>query len=253
MLSGLGSMILGSVMLFAQAGGAVSANAGPLEGRGTLKDGDGRSGVWSVQAVLKGGSFTGEASITLGEFSVTALLLPGRSFVENGKCYFAFEKDRARATLGGPCSADSISGKFDGFLPGQGAVVGEMTGTLRFGKAAAAPKSELPVGKLTCAWWETRVTYKSGELNSRELRPSNMGTLTLLPGGNYRTANTSGKFVKEGARIRLTSGAFRGAIGQLRADRSGEPAVYFELDENKRANGVHIIDPATTSCTKARS
>lgn len=248
-------MILGSAMLFAQAGGVVSANAGPLEGRGTLKDGDGRSGVWSVRAELKGGAFTGEASITLGDFSVTAPLKSGGSYVENGKCFFAFDKDRARGTLGGPCTTESISGKFDGFLPGMGTVVGEMTGTLRFGKAsaAAAPKGELPAGKLTCAWWETRVTYRAGELNSRELRPSNMGTLTLLPGGTYRTNKSSGKFVREGNRIRLTSGAFSGAVGQLRPDNSGQPGVYFERDENKQANGIHIVDPAATACTKARS
>lgn len=255
MHSGLGGMILGTVMLFAQTGAAVAPNAGPIEGQGTLKDSDGRAGTWSVRAVAKDGKFTGEASLTLGGLSVTAPLIPGSSFIENGKCFFAFDKDRARATLGGPCTTNSISGTFDGFLPGQGSVRGDMNGTFRLAKAsaAAAPASGvLPTAKLTCAWWETRVSYNAGELNSRELRPSNLGTLTLLPGGTYRTTSSSGKYVKEGARIRLTSGAFSGAVGQLRADNSGEPAVYFEREENKRPNGVHIVDPATTACTKAR-
>ena len=255
---GLGGAILCGALFCAQAaygGGVVTPNAGPVEGQGTLKDNDGRTGTWSVRAVLKEGDFTGEATISLGGLSVTGPLLRGRSYIENGKCYFAFEKDRSRASLGGPCSTDSISGRLDGFLPGQGVFVGEMKGALRFGQAsaAAAPAGVLPVGKLTCAWWETRVTYQAGELNGRELRFSNMATLTLLPGGTYRTANTSGTFVREGARIRLTSGAFSGAVGQLRADRSGEPAVYFERDENRRPNGVHIVDPDTTACTKARS
>jgi hypothetical protein len=256
---GLGRAIICGTLLSAQpaiAGGAVSPNAGPVEGQGTLKDNDGRPGSWSVRAVLKDGNFTGEATISLGGASFSGPLLRGRSYVENGKCYFAFERDRARAALGGPCTTDAIAGKLDGFLPGHGVVVGEMKGVLRFGKpgsaAAAARDGVLPVGKLTCAWWETRVSYKAGEMNGRELRFSNMATLTLLPAGTYRTANTSGTFVREGSRIRLTSGAFGGAVGQLRADRSGQPAVYFERDENRRANGVHIVDPATTACTKAR-
>jgi hypothetical protein len=52
--------------------------------------------------------------------------------------------------------------------------------------------------------------------------------------------------------VRLTSGAFAGAVGQLRPDRSGQPAVYFERDENRRPDGTPIVDIATTACTKAR-
>lgn len=237
------------------AGQVISPNAGPVEGRGTLTGNDGRAGTWSVQAVLKDGNFTGEATLSLDGAGFAAPLLRGRSYVENGKCHFSFERDRARATLGGPCTSDSIEGKLDAFLPGQGGVVGQIKGTLRFGKVQAeTPQTgTLPAGKLNCAWWETRVTYQTGEINGRELRHSNMATLTLLPGGTYRTANTSGNFVHEGDRIRLTSGAFSGAVGRLRADRSGEPAVYFERDENRREGGVPIVDPATTACTKARA
>lgn len=253
----LGWVVLCGAFLTAQpviAAGAVLPNAGPMEGQGTLTDSDGRTGTWSVRATLKDGNFTGEGTISLGGASFSGPLLRGRSYIENGKCYFGFERERARAALGGPCTTDSISGRLDGFIPGQGTLVGEMKGTLRFGKpeAATASAGMLPAGKLTCAWWETRVSFRAGELNSRELRFSNMATLTLSPGGTYRTANTSGNFVREGGRIRLTSGAFSGAVGQLRPDRSGQPAVYFELDENKRANGVHIVDPATTACTKAQ-
>lgn len=39
---------------------------------------------------------------------------------------------------------------------------------------------------------------------------------------------------------------------RLRRDRSGQPAVYFERDENRRPNGGHIVDIATTACTTAR-
>jgi hypothetical protein len=232
----------------------VPPNAGPMTGQGTLQDSAGRSGQWSVRAVLKDGNFTGEGTLLLEGVTFTGPLIRGRSYVENGKCYFAFEKDRARASLGGPCTMDSLDGKFDGFLPGQGLLVGQAKGSLSFGQGATAatPNGVLPTSKLTCAWWETQVTYKVGELNNRQLRNSNMASLTLSPNGTYRTANTTGSFAREGSRIRLTSGAFNGAVGQLRPDRSGAPAVYFERSENQRSNGVHIVDPATTACTKAR-
>ncbi len=238
----------------AMAAGVVPPNAGPMTGRGTLQDSSGRSGQWSVRAVLKDGNFTGEGTLLLDGITFTGPLIRGRSYVENGKCHFAFEKDRARASLGGPCTTDSLEGKFDSFLPGQGVVVGEVKGSLSFGRGstAAVQNGVLPTGKLTCAWWETQVTYKVGELNNRQLRNSNMATLTLSPNGTYRTANTTGTFVRDGSRIRMTSGAFNGAVGQLRPDRSGAPAVYFERSENQRSGGVHIVDPATTACTKAR-
>lgn len=244
------------VLLFPQpaTAGTVGPNAGPVQGQGALKDSDGRTGTWSVQAVLKDGNFTGSATLSLGGNQMSGPLVPGQSFVENGKCFFGFEQGRARASLGGPCTTDSISGRLDGFLPGVGTLVGEMQGTLQFAKApaAASPTATLPTGKLTCAWWETRVSFRAGETNTRELRPSNMATLVLLADGSYRTPATKGKFVREGNRIRLVGGAFAGAVGQVRPDRSGQPAVYFERDENRRANGVHIVDPATTACTKAR-
>jgi hypothetical protein len=244
-------------LIFAQpamAAGMVSSNAGPMTGQGTLQDSSGRSGQWSIRAVLKDGNFTGEGTLLLNGATFTGPLIRGLSFVENGKCYFAFQKDRARVSLGGPCTTDSLEGKFDGFLPGEGIVMGEAKGNLRFGQGstAAIPDGVLPTGKLTCAWWETQVTYKVGELNTRQLRNSNMVTLTLSSNGTYRTANTAGAFVRDGSRIRLISGAYSGAVGQLRPDRSGAPAVYFERNENLRPSGVHIVDPATTACTKAR-
>jgi hypothetical protein len=109
----------------------------------------------------------------------------------------------------------------------------------------------LPTAKLTCAWQERIGGNVAGDPARYELRFSNMVTLTLA-GGTYRTNAASGSFTRQGDTIRLTSGAFAGAVGRLRPDRSGQPAVYFEIDENRRANGVHIVDPRTTACTVAR-
>ena len=90
-------------------------------------------------------------------------------------------------------------------------------------------------------------------LGTRELRFSNMGTLMLSPNGTYRTNSTSGRFVRGGGdTIRLVSGQFAGAVGHLQPDKSGRPGVYFERDENRNAQGVHIVDPQRTSCTVAR-
>jgi hypothetical protein len=92
----------------------------------------------------------------------------------------------------------------------------------------------------------------AGDVPHYELRISNMVTLTLSANGTYRTNKADGKFVREGEMIRLTSGSFAGAVGRLVPDRSGEPAVYFERDDNRRPDGIHIVDPARTSCTKPR-
>jgi hypothetical protein len=35
--------------------------------------------------------------------------------------------------------------------------------------------------------------------------------------------------------------------------RSGRPAVVFHIEENRRADGVHIVDPYTTRCPDSRS
>lgn len=252
----LATFIAGVVGVSYVCAAPVTPNAGAVTGQGTFKDNDGNDGTWSVRAVLKDGDFSGEGTLVIGGVTYTGPLIKGRSYLENGKCYFGFEQDRMRTSFGGPCTTETVEGYIDGFVPGTGTLVGKMTGGLTFGNATAASpasaRAVLPTAKLTCAFWETRYTFNAGELNNRELRPSNMAVLTLSPNGTYRTANTSGAFVRKGDTIHLTSGAFKGAVGQLRNDRSGQPAVYFELSENKRPDGVHIVDPATTACTKAR-
>ncbi|MBX3593486.1 hypothetical protein [Sphingomonas sp.] len=75
---------------------------------------------------------------------------------------------------------------------------------------------------------------------------------TLAPDGIYRTASTSGTFAREADTIRLPSGPFAGAVGQLMPDEAREPAVFFERDENRRADGVHIVDPERSSATVPR-
>jgi hypothetical protein len=238
-------------------GAPVTPNLGAVHGEGVLSDNDGASGTWTIDAVLSGGDFTGTGSATLGGVSVQGPLSKGGSYLENGKCYFKIENGRQRIEIGGPCTTQSISGRASGFVAGD-SLVGTASGVLRFGKAAtrtgaAAPSAgTLPTAKLTCAWMERVGGNVAGDLPDYQLRNSNMVTLTLTPSGTYRTNSASGKFVREGDRIRLTSGAFAGAVGRLQPDRSGQPAVYFERDENRRANGVHIVDPARTACTLAR-
>ena len=76
--------------------------------------------------------------------------------------------------------------------------------------------------------------------------------LLLSADGTYRTQNGAGRFVRQGDAIRLSSGAYAGAVGRLRPDNSGVPAVYFDLDENRRANGSPIVDPWSTFCVRQR-
>lgn len=240
-------------------GPAVTPNAGPLTGSGQLTDGSGASlGQWSIDAVLKDGNFVGNATVTVKGTTLAMPLVPARSYLESGKCYFYAEQGRARMEFGGPCTQRGVSGRMSGFVP-QGEIFtinGFMQGSLEFrrgGQSAAAPASGiLPTNKLTCAWMERVGGNVAGDPARYELRYSNMATLTLTAGGGYRTANTSGAFERRGDTIRFTSGQFAGAVGRLAPDRSGRPAVYFEIEENRRADRVHIVDPGRTSCTTAR-
>lgn len=241
-------------------GAAVTPNLGAVHGEGSLTDGDGNTGAWTIDATLAGGDFTGTGSVTLRGVTMRGPLSKGGSYVENGKCYFKFEDGRQRMEIGGPCTTASISGRASGFLAGD-LVVGTAQGVLRFGKPGPARAGDpgvapaagaLPTAKLTCAWMERVGGNVAGDLPNYQLRYSNMVTLTLSPGGTYRTNASSGSFVRDGDRIRLTSGAFAGAVGRLQPDRSGQPAVYFEREENRRPDGVHIVDPARTACTLAR-
>lgn len=240
------------------AGPAVTPNLGPVTGSGVLTDSGGKSlGTWSVKATLKDGDFTGAATVTIQGATLTLPLKSGRSYVESGKCYFYGEEGRARIDIGGPCTQKGVSGRLSGFIPQNDifSVTGFMKGTLAFGSGGAAKPAAaavLPTNKLTCAWMERVGGNVAGDLARYELRNSNMATLTLSAAGTYRTASTSGRFTRSGDVIRLTSGQFAGAVGRLQADRSDRPAVYFEIAENRRPNGVHIVDPARTSCTTAR-
>ena len=240
----------------APAGPALTPNSGAFTGEGVLNDHDGNRGTWSVQAALRGGNMTGSGTIAIAGVTLSLPLVPARSYFENGKCYFLFEAGRTHLNFSGPCTAKGTAGRWDGFIAenGVGSKTGEMQAAFRFGAAVArAPAAGvLPTQKLTCAWQERIGGNVAGDPARYELRYSNMVTLTLGPGGTYRTNAASGGFTRQGDAIRLTSGAFAGAVGRLRPDRSGTPAVYFEIDENRRANGVHIVDPRTTACTVAR-
>lgn len=248
------AVILALLSAPALAGSPVTPNAGAMRGQGSLSDNNGNSGTWQIVAVLKDGDFTGTGRATIGGVVVEGPLTRGGSYLENGKCYFKFEQGRNRVEIGGPCTLTTIEGRLGGFVAGD-LRTGTMRGTLSFGTAAraAAPgKGVLPMGKLTCAWMERIGGNVAGDLPRYDLRMSNMVTLTLTADGQYRTNKAMGKFVRDGDSIRLTTGAFAGARGRLTPDRSGVPAVYFEIAENRSANGVHIVDPARTACTKAR-
>jgi hypothetical protein len=225
-----------------------------MTAQGVLNDHDGHRGTWSVQAILKDGNFTGSGSVTLAGSTVAGALDPKRSYVESGRCYFEIEQGRNHVNIGGPCTTSSISGRMNGFFDGDSRS-GEFQGTLRFGGSAAAPaaaSAAVPTAKLTCAYQLRLGGVVGGDLQHYELRMSNMVTLTLTRDGAYRTNASSGRYTRAGDTIRLVGGAFDGAVGRLRPDRSGQAAVYFERDENRGPGGVPIVDVATTACTKAR-
>lgn len=249
-----GMLIFGLVAAPLMAATPVGPNAGPMRGEGSLSDSDGNTGNWSLEAVLKDGYFEGTGRALIGDAIVEGPLTKSASFLENGKCYFKFEQGRNRVEVGGPCTTTTIEGRLGGFVAGD-SKVGTIKGSLVFGaqgEAEPAKAAVLPTAKLSCAWMERMGGNVAGDLSNYELRISNMVTLTLSPDGSYKTNKTSGRFVREGDSIRLTSGAFAGARGRLEPDKSGDPAVYFEIDENRGADGVHIVDPARTACTKPR-
>lgn len=230
---------------------ALTPSAGGLAVTGTLDKG----GSYAIQAVLKNGSFSGTMKVTLGGQTVEGPLNEKRSYLENGKCYFRFEQGRARAEVGGKCDSTAIAGTFDAFIPGQGGTVGKAQGriTLLGGGAATAKAGQLPSAKLTCAYQDRKFSAKWGEATQYSLAFSNMASLTLS-GGRYTTPKASGSFERVGPdKIRLGSGPWAGAVGTLEPDRSGRPAVVFHIEENRRADGVHIVDPYTTRCTEGRA
>ena len=248
-----------AAFLFVLAAPAAAAplhpNSGAMAMQGTAADNDGNKGEWSAEVALKDGSFPGTATIRIAGVELKAPLTRA-SYLENGRCVLKWEEGRGRMEIAGPCSSEALTGGvLSGFIPGVGSMTGRAEGKIRLagGAAAKAPATGvLPTAKLTCAWMERVGGNVAGSLPNYELRFSNMGTLTLGADGTYRTASSQGRYVREAGRIRLTSGQFAGAVGRLQPDKSGRPGVFFERDENKRPNGVHIVDPQRTSCTVAR-
>lgn len=235
--------------------GPISPNAGAFSGEGVLNDHDGNKGAWQTAGSLEAGDFSGTISLVLGGKALTVTMRPGPAYMENGFCVLKGENGRNRFELRGKCdSAGFGPGTIAGYFDGDRSFNGEFSGALHWGKAtvAAAKGAVLPTAKLTCAYMERVGGVIAGDLGAREIRPSALGALTLSPGGSYAARNGSGKFVREGDTIRLTSGPWKGAVGQLKSDRAGEPAVYFELDDNRRADGSYIVDTWRTSCTHAR-
>lgn len=246
-----------AVLLLALAPAVHATPLTPSQGAvaysGTTTDSDGAVGSFAVEATLKEGGFSGQGRIVTGEAVVEGALLK-RSYLENGKCYFHLENGRARAEFGGPCDSTRIEGRFEIFHPAAGMKIGKIAGA---GKAAAAPTGAnsvpLPTAKLTCAYQDRKIGIRWGEATQYSLAFSNMGSLTLSPAGTYRAgASAQGRYVRNGDKIQLSSGPWAGAIGTIERDRSGEPAIVFHIEENRRPDGVHRVDPYTTRCTKAR-
>lgn len=172
------------------------------------------------------------------------------AYYENGFCVLRGESGRNRLELRGKCSPAAFGpGTVKGYYDGDREFNGEFGGTLRWGAAAPRPTASgiVPTAKLMCAYRERIGGNVAGDLARYETRFSSMVSLTLA-GGTYRTRNTSGSYTVQGDRVRLTSGGYAGATGRLRPDNSGAPAVFFDVAENRRADGVPIVDAWNTAC-----
>jgi hypothetical protein len=232
-------------------------NSGAMTVAGSANDHDGNRGAFSIHGVLKAGNFTGSGHLAVGKTVVDGALDPKQSYLENGKCYFRWEAGKAHAGISGTCDGTTLTaGRMESFTPDDGSKNGEAEGkvSLETGAAPApsASAGRLPTAKLTCAFTDRRIGVAAGQTTQYSLGISNMASLTLSPAGTYRTANGGGKFSRSADKIRLAGGPFDGAIGTLEADRSGVAAVVFHIEENRRPNGVHIVDPYTTRCTASR-
>lgn len=237
------------------AAAPLSPNAGAFAGEGALDDGEGNQGTWQANGKLSGGEIAGTLAIELAGKTMTVTMKPGPAYMENGRCYLKGEEGRNRFELSGPCdSAGFGPGRISGYFDGGPSVTGTFTGTLRWGaKAAVAPAAgALPTARLLCGYRERIGGVVAGEIATYENRPSLMGFLQLSADGTYRTQQGTGRFTREGAAIRLASGPWAGALGRLEPDNSGEPAVYFERDDNRRADGTPIVDPWRTFCVRQR-
>ncbi|MBX3595753.1 hypothetical protein [Sphingomonas sp.] len=233
---------------------SVNPNSGPFSGAGTLATSDGESGAWRVRGVLSAGMIKGTLDVDVAGRTMTVDLDQGHAYFENGFCVLKGVAGRNRFQLRGRCDREPYSGTINGYYDKVGEVNGSFTGTLKWGAAGSRPPAAgvLPAGKLTCSYMERMGGVVAGDIGTREIRPSALGTLTLSPSGTYVARNGSGRFVREGQAIRLTSGPWAGALGRLMPDNSGSPAVYFEREDNRRADGSYIVDPWRTFCTTSR-
>lgn len=253
--------ILGSTPVLA-ASPPLTANSGAVTFTGSGKTSDGETFTFAVTATLKTGDFAGFGKVEIGGTSFEAPLMKGRSYFNpaSGRCVVHWEQDRSRAELSGFCDSLTFSenqqGFFNAFIPPKGSLTGKFDGkTLVAGGAAAvkaSPTVVLPKVKLTCAYQDVRIAPTGEGANQYSLAMSNIPGLTLSPSGTYTTASGSGKFAQQGDKIRLTSGRFSGAVGTLEPDRSGRPSVVFHIEDNRRPDGVHVVDPYTTRCTQGR-
>lgn len=237
-------------------GGATAAPLVPSGGALMLEGSLEGVGRYEIRAVLQAGSFTGSARLLLADGrTIEAPLVERQSYLENGTCHLRFEQGRLRGEIHGKCDSRAIDGSFETFVPGQGLATGRSSGTVGLlgGGATTAEPGALPTAKLVCAYQDRRFSAKAGEATQYSLAYSGMGSLQM-EGGSYRAGSGGGgSFERVGSdRIRLTSGPWSGAVGSLEPDRSGRPAVVFHVDENRRPDGVHIVDPHTTRCTEAR-
>src|SRR5690606_24737052 len=143
----------------------------------------------------------------------------------------------------------------DGYFEGGASVTGTFTGTLRWGPLAAGaspPAGALPTPRLLWGCRERNGGNGAGGRAHYVPRPSLSSCLQLSAVGTSRTQQGAGRFSREGAAIRLASGPWAGALGRLEPDDSGEPAVYFEREDNRRADGTPIVDPYRTFCVSQR-
>jgi hypothetical protein len=232
----------------------LSPNAGSFVGEGQLNDHDGNKGTWLANGALREGRFTGTMSVVLGGKRLTVTLQPGPAYLENGFCVLKGENGRNRVELRGKCDRSKFGpGTIAGYFDRDRSFNGEFSGRLAWGGAVPASTAEvLPTARLNCGFRERVGGVVAGQLADYENRPSLMGFLSLTPDGTYRTQNGTGGFRRNGDTIRFTSGSYAGALGRLRPDNSGEAAIYFSLDENRRANGTPIVDPWSTFCVHAR-
>ena len=238
-------------------GAPLTPGSGALTVTGELADAGSPVGSFAMQAVLQGGNFIGTATLTVDGNTLSGPLLDKRSYLENGRCYFRVENGRARAEISGKCDSAGLEGRFETFIPGAGMKTGiaRANFALAGGAAATTPATaaKLPDGKLVCAFNEPKLGFKLGETTQYSLRYSNMTSLALDQGGSYLSgAGGRGRYARQGDKIRLVSGPWAGAVGTLENDRSGTPAVVFHIEENRRADGVHVVDPYTTRCTRPR-